>query len=350
MLKSLTLAASLTLALSGAAFAEETPKADTPAEFVCTGQNLMEEIARTQPELADEIDKAAAEVPYGKGLLWKVTKGDAKPSYIFGTMHMSDPRLLELPEKAEAAFTESTTLALEITEILDPSKMAGQAMMMMQYTAYLDGSTLDSRMKPDDIAMVTERLREAAGLPWSVAAKLKPWTVMGAIALPGCELARKRAGKPFLDMDLGNRAKADGKRIEGLESLEGQLKAMSSLPEDMMIKALVDTAKMGERIDDLFETMLVLYTEGEIAKIWTMLTKLEQANAFADADVEASTESSYTQFQVAIVDNRNVGMAERSAELATEGGAFIAMGALHLPGEKGVLKLLEDKGFTVERP
>jgi len=348
MLKHITLAASL--AFAGHAFAEETPKAATPPEFVCTGQNLMEEIVRTQPDLAAEIDKAAAEVPFGKGLLWKVTKDGVSPSYIFGTMHMSDPRLLELPEKANAAFEASNTLALEITEILDPAAMAGQAMMMMQYTAYLDGSTLDSRLKPEDIATVTERLREAAGLPWSVAAKLKPWTVMGAIALPGCELARKRAGKPFLDMDLGNRAKASGKRIEGLESLEGQLKAMSSLPEDMMVKALVDTAKMGNRIDDLFETMLVLYTEGEIAKIWTMLTKIEQANAFAEAGVEASAQSSYTEFQEAIVDRRNVGMAARSAELATEGGAFIAMGALHLPGDKGVLKLLEVKGFTVEQP
>ena len=100
MLKSiaatLSLAGSISLAFIGHAFAESTAGTDTPPEFVCTGQNLMEEITRTQPDLAAEIDKAAAEVPFGKGLLWKVTKDGVTPSYIFGTMLMSDPRLLAL--------------------------------------------------------------------------------------------------------------------------------------------------------------------------------------------------------------------------------------------------------------
>lgn len=308
----------------------------------CKGINLIDEMRTKQPELVSKIEQAAGSQPYGRGVLWQVSKPGTEPSFLFGTMHMADPRLIKLPENAEAAFNRSGTLALEITEILDPQKMAGQAFNLMKYTNYLDGSTLSQRLIPDQKAMLEKRLADHAGLPWIVVDKMKPWVAMGMIALPACELARKQAGKPFLDMSLGLRARQQGKSIAALETMQGQMAAMDSLPEKIMIDALLDTAKLEGQLDNIFETMIQLYLKGEMGMIWAMMSHL------GPQGVEQTENASYyAEFQQVIVDERNITMADESAKLIDKGGAFIAVGALHLPGEKGLLNILAQRGYTI---
>ena len=318
---------------AGAALAMDT---------TCKGINLIDQLRKHQPELAKTIDVAANAVPNNKGLLWKVSKPGVKPSWLFGTMHLADPRLLDLPEGAETAFKQSNTLVLEITEILDPKKMAGQTFKLMKYTTYLDGSNLTAKLSAKHRQLVSARLARHAGLPWNVAERMKPWVAMGMIALPACELARKQANKPFLDMALGLRARKEGKNLVALETLEGQMAAMDGLPETMMIQALVDTARLGPQLDNIFETMIQLYIKGELGTIWAMMNHLGP-NGLQAADQQ----SFYSEFQRVIVDQRNIAMANESSKLINTGGAFIAIGALHLPGKKGLLNILAQRGYTI---
>ena len=39
---------------------------------------------------------APAKTRFGRGLLWRVSRRNAAPSYIFGTIHLADPRVLAL--------------------------------------------------------------------------------------------------------------------------------------------------------------------------------------------------------------------------------------------------------------
>lgn len=71
---------------------------------VCTGVNLMDKMRTEAPKKAASLETAANKLPFGKGLLWKVTKPGVAPSYIYGTIHLSDPRLTTLPPKAQIAF------------------------------------------------------------------------------------------------------------------------------------------------------------------------------------------------------------------------------------------------------
>ncbi|MGI9353974.1 MAG: TraB/GumN family protein [Rhizobiaceae bacterium] len=314
-------------------------------EIACTGVDLLAKLRAENSDKASALDAQAADLPYSDGLFWKVEAEGAAPSYLFGTMHMSDPRLLDLPAKADEAFRNSSTLALEIADIVDPNAMAAKSAMLLKYTGYLDGTSLDDRMKANDVAVVKPLVASKSGLPWNVARKMKPWTLMALLALPACEMARKRSGDPFLDLALGLRAKAAGKTLVGLETLEGQMKIISGLPEDLMIRSLVQTARLGSLMDDLFETMIVQYERGAIGTIWAMFQSLGPGGLDAETVAE-----DYAEFHRVMVDERNVTMAHESEKLIKQGGAFIAVGALHLPGEKGLVNILAQRGYRISRP
>ncbi len=314
-------------------------------DVVCTGQDLVAKLQQDDPAKAKKLRQRADEQPFGQGVLWRVEADGADPSWIFGTMHIADPRLLDLPERAEDAFNKSGTVALEIAEVVDPAAMAAQSASLIKYTGYLDGTSLDDRMTAEQVALVRPLVAEKAGLPWNVASKMRPGTLMGVLALPACELARKRSGKPFLDLTLGLRAKAAGKQLVGLETLESQLKVLARLPEPLLIRSLVQTAQLGDKMDDLFETMVSQYEKQELGVIWAMMQMLSLDGANSTDQVK-----DYAEFQRIVVDERNVSMADKSEALIKKGSAFIAVGALHLPGEKGLINLLAERGYRISRP
>jgi len=191
-------------------------------EITCTGQSLLPELNNSHPKLAGEMRVEASSTPFGEGLLWKLKKPGIRPSYLFGTIHLADPRLLEMKPGTRQAFDESRLLALEVTEILDPAKMAGAAFSMLKYTSYSGNESLDDKLDSEQKRKVSDAAREKLGLPWVVVRKMKPWAIMGTLALPACEMQRKRAQKPVVDVNLGQMAKAQGKQIVALETMVRQ--------------------------------------------------------------------------------------------------------------------------------
>ena len=311
-------------------------------DITCTGQNLMPQMAKDAPDIAAGLKQEAAATPNGDALLWKVASPGRPHSYIFGTMHISDPRLLALNPQIKRAFADSEVLALEITEILDPAAMASKAFSLLQYTSYGAQGSLDDVLETEDARLVETKAREKLGLPWSVARKMRPWALMGSLALPACELQRKRKSQPFLDLKLGQDAQAAGKQVVALETLESQMTAMASLPESFAVNGLLQSVRLGSRMDDLFETMTQLYLQQDIATIWALMRRIGD-----EGFVEPEQNQDYAEFQRIIVDARNASMVESARPLLEKGGAFVAIGALHLPGDKGIISLLREIGYTV---
>src|SRR5690606_20761727 len=147
-----------------------------------------------------------------------------------------------------------------------------------------------------------EQALKARGIPLASVQKMKPWMLISLVSLPACELARKSAGAPVLDAKLAVDAKDEGKELVGLESVTEQLSAMASLPMDLHIRGLVDTLKLGDRIDDVIETMVVLYKTGETGMFWPLFHAVMPSE---DGDTSA-----YAEFDEAIVKARNRLMAE----------------------------------------
>jgi uncharacterized protein YbaP (TraB family) len=308
-------------------------RADTAT---CSGRDLLAEIETSDPATYERLRAEAAAVPNGAGLLWKVEKQGVDPSFLFGTMHLTDPRVIDLTEAARTAYTEAGTVVIETTDILDQSKMVETMMKRPELMMYTGAETLTSGLPPEKAAAIETALQDR-GIPPASVRKMKPWLLAASLALPACEMARKAAGLPVLDVKLAADAKTDGKPVAGLETMIDQLEAMASLPEDFHVDGLIATLDLADRIDDVFETMVTLYEREEIGMIWPLFrTVLPQEDV-----------SGYEAFERVMIDTRNETMLRNALPHLETGSAFIAVGALHLPGEKGLVEMLRRAGYTV---
>lgn len=311
----------------------------TPASS-CDGRNYIEELS------AEKLDEALAEaalIPNGTGLFWKVEKEGIKPSHLYGTMHITDPRVLNLSTSVKTAIDSSDTVVIETLDLLDPQKAQAAVLMNPGLTMFTDGSTLTSSMSKEDAAFVEEELK-ARGIAISLVAKFKPWMIMSLVAVSDCETTRKAEGVQILDFQIIEQAKVGGKNIKGLESITEQLSAMASLPIDFQIRGLLETLQLGDLNKDVMETMISLYADQKIGLITPAIKAI--ATELGQEDIN---DESFGDFEAKIITERNYLMAERSEPILQEGNAFIAVGALHLPGEEGVIELLRERGYTVTR-
>ncbi|WP_274627181.1 TraB/GumN family protein [Arvimicrobium flavum] len=313
--------------------------AEARAETVaCTGRDLTVEMRKEMPAEYERIEAEAGKTLNGQGLLWKLEKDGKTPSFLFGTMHMTDPRVTELTPAAQAAFDAAKTVVIETTDILDQTKMMETLAKRPELMMFTDATTLPSLLSPEDAAVLEKGLSER-GIPLAAVTKMKPWMLIAMVALPACELARKTSGAQVLDARIANDAKAAGKTLTGLESAADQLGAMASLPMEFHMQGLLDTLKLGDRMDDVMETMIVLYERGDVAAIMPMV---EAVTRETGADI-----AGYAEFEQTMVNARNVTMAKNAGPILAEGGAFIAVGALHLPGTEGLVEQFRRAGYTV---
>ncbi|TIU46173.1 MAG: polysaccharide biosynthesis protein GumN, partial [Mesorhizobium sp.] len=123
----------------------------------------------------------------------------------------------------------------------------------------------------------------------------------------------------------------------GLETVADQLHAMASLPLAFHMKGLVDTLKLGDKVNDVNETMIVLYQHGDTGMFWPLF----RAVLPGDADDPAS----YAAFEETMITSRNKVMADHAAPFLARGNAFIAVGALHLPGPQGLVEDFRKAGY-----
>lgn len=303
----------------------------------CGGRNLVEDWRANDPARLAAVEKEAAKIPNGKGLFWKIEKTDIAPSYLLGTMHVTDPRVLAMPKGAPEAYRAAGTVIVESDEIVDEKKAAAAVMMRPDLTMFADGKTIGDFLKPDEKQTLEAGLK-ARGIPLALVSRMKPWMIASFVALPACEMTRKAAGASFLDKQLAEDALKTGKALKGLETLTEQLQAMDALPAQFHVQALVETLRMGDTVKDVMETTTELYLSGDIGMVMPMMKAVseEQAGSTDDAD-----------FEQRIITDRNRTMATRAGPILEKGNAFMAVGALHLPGEQGLIELLRKKGFTV---
>ncbi|WP_309082617.1 TraB/GumN family protein [Chelativorans sp.] len=335
---SLTAAANLLFAMALLLLAGAQAQAEEP--IACEGANLVAQLATEDPALLREIENEAAATPNGEGLLWRIEADGAAPSYLFGTMHVTDPRVTRLPGQAQEAFDLASTVAIETTQILDEAAMMAAVFEKPGLMMFSQGESLTDHLTPDQRKIVEEEFEER-GAPFDGISKMKPWILVSLVSMPDCELKRQQAGAIILDAKLAKEAKAAGKKVAGLETVAEQLSAMASLPMELHVRGLVGAIELGDRMDDMIETMVALYLDGRTGMFRPALGKLLPMGEGEAAD--------YSAFEQRMIDARNHVMAERSQKLIEEGGAFIAVGAMHLPGPNGLVELLRKAGYRLSR-
>ncbi len=274
----------------------------------------------------------AAGLRYGQGVLWQLERDGAAPSYLFGTIHVADDRVLDLPAPVEAAFSGSASASFEI--VLN----ASHKMRFAQTMVLTDGRTLDSILGAELFGQVAT-LAGAYGLTPATLKMFKPWALVPILSYPPEQLARIAAGELPLDQWLQEEANSRGKAVHALETFDEQLSLFNDMPEADQVEIIRTIANDPVGVEGRFEQTLTLYLARDVGGIHAQM--LEQTSP-AERNLAETFEQEF-------IIERNHRMVERMAARLAEGRAFIAVGALHLPGDEGILHLLEQRGYRITR-
>ena len=330
-------AAGIALATATANPAYAGAEAANAAASQCQGTDMLAEFATKDPGLYAQVMEAARAQDNSEALLWKIQKTGGAVSYLFGTVHLSDPRVTKLSQKVQAALADAKGLAIEVADLSDAamSKAMGDAAGLVVYT---DGQTLTGKLTPDEYKQVQDIVTKS-GMPGEFAAMLKPWIVNMLLSVSECERRQVATGAPVLDMLLAEEARKRSIPVTGLESIEQQLASLAGIPEDQQIQMLKSGLKYADRTDDMMETMVQLYLKRQIGAAVPFQLALAAKSGTPD--------TAFDGFQKSLLVDRNVRMREGIKALLDKGSTFVAVGALHLPGKTGLVALLKDAGYTL---
>jgi uncharacterized protein len=320
--------------------AEEAAKPAAVAATVpeqCSGKDMLAEMQAAEPDLYRRILEQAAKLENTEALLWKVETSGAEASYLFGTIHIPDKRVAILSAKVQTAFDGAKIVALEVANTSDAALVEAMT-KVPELLAYADGSTLKEQLTEGEFKKV-QGLVAKSGLPGDAAVMLKPWLISMLLSITDCQRSQMSAGKDALDTKLEKEAAKRGATVVGLETVESQLTAMASIPNDQQIQMLKSGLAYAERTDDMIETLVQMYLKRQIGASMPFEMALGEKSG-----VPASA---YDGFIKMLLVDRNARMRDAAKPLFDKGQAFVAIGALHLPGKTGMVALLREAGYTV---
>jgi len=279
--------------------------------------------------ISDDIElnkdaESSASIPYGSGLLWKVESKEGKTSHLFGTMHSQDRLVTLIPPQVRLALVQSQTLVMEV--VLDEE--ANQIFSESMYIS--DGKKLNDLLDADIYQRLQTRIIDY-GIDENNVPQLKPWAAFSILGKP------RPVRAPTLDMVLMQMAASTNKLIVGLESMRELVATLESISMDDQIEILNDTVCNHDEIIGKTRDLVQLYMARDLAG---MVAFNEQPH---------HDETIFNRFMQKILYDRNSRMIDRMEKYVQGGGAFIAVGASHLPDEKGLLKLLENKGYKINK-
>jgi uncharacterized protein len=301
----------------------------------CQGSDLtqVEGLAAAEAARADDLVN-------GDGLLWRIEKPGLAPSYLFGTIHSTDESALEVARRAAQSINGSKVVATELGGPIDTIEKANITAATLAKALDRDHDTFEGAIAPEDRQKI-EKLISSLGYPAEFAHHLKPWFLAILTALPKCEAERETLNLPEVDQFLAETARDSEVKVIGLETAEEQLAAIANMRPEVAATLLTLTARDPGLNDNLYATMLRLYRESRPAEI---LAVSDALGGLSDTERAAQDE-----FMLALLQARNATMAERAAPLLASGGAFIAVGALHLAGKTGLVERFRAQGYTVTK-
>lgn len=284
-------------------------------------QLLLISVAQAEPSA---IFLPEPESEFGKGILWQIDSPSGKSSYLLGTIHVDDPRITNLHPKIKKAISHSRSMTLEL--VPDPQTL--QASMTQMF--FTNGKTLQQALG-DTLYKKATTAMAGHGMPPQMVDIMKPWAVMMILSVP------KQTSGEFLDLKLYNIATQRGMRTHALETYEEQLSVFDSM-------SLADQKKMLRHTLDDLDQLPAQFEKLRRAWLARDLAALEKiSNEQLPSDDPAAE-----RLMSNLLDKRNRKMLQRMQPRLKEGKAFIAIGALHLPGKKGLLNLLEQQGYKVK--
>lgn len=315
----------------------------------CNGVDQLPMIQRDDPAGYEKLMSAAQTMPNGQGVFWKVTKGDLAPSYLIGTNHVVSEAAKAVIGDFKSAVSGARVLMVELTKAEEEEM---QQALATDPSLIFDtsGRTLVDYLPPEEHDLA-EQAFGSVGLDFNTGSRLSPTFVQILLAIPVCAQIAA-AANPELKMDSSLRITANdaGIPVIGLETWERQLAAFSSHPRDLQEASARTSILLWPEIENNFATVEAMYHRGQIALIWEYSRHISLNAVDASlAPGAPGVDESMAAIQTELLDNRNIEMAAKVTEQVEQGGAAVAVGALHLAGATGLVELLREQGYTVER-
>lgn len=263
--------------------------------------------------------------------LWRLEKKVSDRTlvnYVFGTVHLPDPRVASFPAPLQSSLEQVDTIVLEV--ILDKTAMSKMGQRMVARP----GRGVDALLTEQQM----QKLRQAlAQRQVSVEAvkHLKPWLIATQLMLP----ARSPAGaSATLEMQLSQYANLHKATLAQLETVDEQLDLFDRLTEADQIDMLMSAANNFDQVEKFTEALMQAYLRGD----------LEQLQQISDKISVEESNPRLRALMTRLVDDRNRLMLDRMQVFINKGNAMIAVGALHLAGRTGLLNSLEQQGWTLK--
>lgn len=258
-----------------------------------------------------------------KGLLWEISgNGISQPSYIFGTIHLICFDKFFLPTHTEEKFKTAQQIFLEV-DMDDPQMMMKTQKLMMS----ADGKKLKDIMNESDYKLFSEYFKKTVGVDVGLFGAAKPMVYMSMAMMKSTGCPMPKSYEEYFMKE----AKTEKKEILGLETIEDQISIIDKAPIDQQIGWLMDMVK--DTGNDTYKEMIELYKKQDIEALTKMIS--EQMVGMKGMEGE-------------LLDKRNQNWIPVIEQNIKQKSTFFGVGAGHLGGEKGVLKLLQQKGYTLK--
>lgn len=309
----------------------------------CDTRNLVDELKQNDPAAYQSLLDESSQYANPNGIFWEVSH-ESLPykSYVLGTLHKADPRILDLPANVQAALENADVVAVEIENADDPSAIGALMGKRPQLLLQPQGESLADDLSPETIASIDAYLN-GLGMDFDTINPLQPWIGATTLSFTQCDMEWGGPGAQVLDTRLIALAKSNDIPVVSLETVESQLDAIASINEEMFIRSIENVAQLYDEgiYDAVLQTMNELYLSEQIGMIIPMqLHYTGKYDGFED---------DWAEFQESLLDARNELMVENTARLMDEQSTFVAVGALHLIGDTGLVEGLRNDGFALTR-
>jgi len=261
---------------------------------------------------------------FSNGLLWKIETPSGQSNYLFGTIHSQDRAVAQFPPYVRLALAKSQPFIIE-------SVLTEESNKVFFDSIYFPDNEKLSDLIAAPIYQYLEEVLPDYGVPIEKVPNLKPWAAFTLIGRP------KPVNAETLDMVLIKTARSLNKTIISLENMKELIEPIEKLSLDDQVIILNDTVcNHAQIIKDSWE-LVQLYLARDLAGIMAFSNQ-----PHFDEDI-------FDRYIQGILYDRNERILERIIPYLDNGSAFVAVGALHLAGEKGLLHLLKNKNYIITR-
>lgn len=271
-------------------------------------------------------------------------KGLTKPSYIVGTMHLAGASFADSIPGIRDALANTTQVygEVDMAAMLQPDSIAKmQAALMLPEGKTIADVLTSAQMDTLNVFMKSVIKADFTNpIIMEGMGKMTPGGLLTTLTMlmyisknPGVFDPTKAIDNYFQEQ-----AKADNKAIGGLETMDFQIKALfTSTPMPRQVEQLMCLAKNKDYNEMMANELLEAYYSQDMMAIEQVMNE-KQGNNCDNSPAEDDT----------LINNRNADWAEKLPAIMASHPTLVVVGAAHLPGNKGVLQLLKNAGYTVE--